>query len=338
MAYGQVGACLLFGVVYLGVLFRTLTGVELHAGAFAVLVFKTVVEVGASFYGFAFLFCALAYLLPRPGRPRRAGRAAAACRGAAGGPAVPAGRRPLPVLRGRRPGGAGQPRRPALPGPLALFVHDDSRSARRARRSTGRWPRCGRRTRASRWSSLRRPTREGGKPGAVNYLLGETAHRYAFFLLCDNDSVAFDPHTVERVLPAFADGRVAVVQCRNVAAPSPGYSPVNRQLARSIDAFDVFLRAYARFGWQPFVGHNAFLRTRAVLEAGGMTPGYFADDLDLTLRLNLRGYRVVYAPEVRLGRSTPPATTRSGGAATSGPTAACRSCGPTGRGCWPARA
>jgi GT2 family glycosyltransferase len=153
---------------------------------------------------------------------------------------------------------------------------------------------------------LRRPRREGGKAGAVNYVLEQTAHLYAFFLLCDNDSTALDPRTVERALPYFADERVAVVQCRSVAVDSPGYCPANRLLARSIDAFDVFLTTWARFGWRPFIGHNALLRTRAVREAGDFTPGYFADDLDMTVRLNLRGHAVVYAPEIAIGEKHPP--------------------------------
>ena len=99
---------------------------------------------------------------------------------------------------------------------------------------------------------LRRPTPEGGKPGAVNYLLRETAHRYDFFLLCDNNSVAFDPHTVERALPAFADGRVAVAQSRNVVAPSPGEDAQVRDAEEQARAHLPVRQHLARpAGWRP---------------------------------------------------------------------------------------
>jgi len=153
---------------------------------------------------------------------------------------------------------------------------------------------------------LRRPQRTGGKPGAVNYVLEQTGHLYQYFLLCDNDSTAIDPLAIEKALPYFRDERVAVVQCRSVSVENPHYCWINRLLSRSTDVFHVFLTISSRFGWRPFIGHNAFLRTCAVLEAGAFTPGYFADDLDFTIRLNLRGYAVVYAPEVQLAEKHPP--------------------------------
>src|SRR5207249_11684920 len=102
------------------------------------------------------------------------------------------------------------------------------------------------------------------------------------------DSVALDSEALHRALPYFADARVAIVQCRSVGVDRPGDGAMRRALAKSVDAFDVILYAAARFGWQPFIGHNAILRTAAVQEVGGLTPGYFSDDLDLTIRLNLR--------------------------------------------------
>ena len=66
------------------------------------------------------------------------------------------------------------------------------------------------------------------------------------------------------------------------------------------------MSVYARFGWQPFIGHNAILRTSAVQEVSGFTPGFFSDDLDLTVRLNLKGYRVKYGHDLLMGETHPP--------------------------------
>jgi cellulose synthase/poly-beta-1,6-N-acetylglucosamine synthase-like glycosyltransferase len=47
------------------------------------------------------------------------------------------------------------------------------------------------------------------------------------------------------------------------------------------------------------------LRTKAILEQGGFTPGFFSDDLDMTIRLNLKGLKVVYAADIVMGEKHP---------------------------------
>jgi cellulose synthase/poly-beta-1,6-N-acetylglucosamine synthase-like glycosyltransferase len=153
---------------------------------------------------------------------------------------------------------------------------------------------------------LRRPEKEGGKPAAINHVLERTGDLYEVFLLCDNDSVAIGPDTLLRLVPRMADPRVAAVQCRNVSVEDPRACLVNRVLCRAIDVFHLILSMAQRFGWCPFVGHNALVRTEAVRAVGGMTPGCFADDIDLTVRWNLTGRRVEYAGDVPFGEQHPP--------------------------------
>jgi GT2 family glycosyltransferase len=193
-------------------------------------------------------------------------------------------------------------------GPLHVVIHDDSRDED-ARLGVDRM--AARLGVARPWSVrvLRRPDKSGGKAGAVNYVLDHTAHEYDFFLLCDNDSTILDPDTLQRALCHMASPRGAGVQFRSVAVPDPGYCRVNRRLAESIGAFHAFLAPAARFGWMPFIGHNALLRTAAVRHVGGLTPDFFSDDLDLTVRLNLAGGRIVYAPEIEMGEKHPPSYT-----------------------------
>src|ERR687888_560813 len=100
---------------------------------------------------------------------------------------------------------------------------------------------------------------------------------------------------VRRALEYMESSDIAGVQFRSVPVADPGYCGANRRLAESIGAFHAFLAPAARFGWMPFIGHNALLRTSAVRRVGGFTPGFFSDDLDLTVRLNLAGYRIRYA-------------------------------------------
>lgn len=153
---------------------------------------------------------------------------------------------------------------------------------------------------------LRRPDKVGGKPGAINWVLEQQRGRADFLLLCDNDSIAVDADCLAALLRPMADERVAVVQARNVPVTEPSQCTINRSASRAIDVFHLFLDVGSRLGWMPFVGHNALLRIAAVEQVGGMQPGCFADDIDLTLRLQLAGFRTSYAPHVAIGERHPP--------------------------------
>jgi hypothetical protein len=152
---------------------------------------------------------------------------------------------------------------------------------------------------------LRRPDRTGGKPGAVNYVLARLGGRYPFLVLADNDSTAVDPRFLECALPLAEDPRVAAVQFRNVGVPAAGEGRVNVLLRRAIEVFDLFARHQSRHGMPLFVGHNALLRAAAVEDAGGLREGVFADDIDLSIRLVRRGWRIAYAPDIPFGETHP---------------------------------
>lgn len=191
-------------------------------------------------------------------------------------------------------------------GPMYLVIHDDSTD-----------PSVNRETEeiASHLSSvnerinvqvLRRKQKTGGKAGAMNYVLGETAHLYDYFILCDNDSTVLQPDIIEKSLPFFQEREIAIVQYRSLGIIRKDYCKANFVLRKSIDAFHANMSVYSRFGWQPFIGHNAMLRTAAIREVNGFTPGFFSDDLDVTVRLNLKGYRVKYGHDLHMGETHPP--------------------------------
>jgi cellulose synthase/poly-beta-1,6-N-acetylglucosamine synthase-like glycosyltransferase len=293
LAYLVLASTALFAVAYVAVLVRALGGVDPSALELAVIAVKTAVEIGASSYGFTFLFSSVLYLAAR--EPRRV-------------PTVLSERPPVGIVylccNDFDAGALESLTTLRYGGRLVLVIHDDSAPAAHATIDAEV-----ERLRAVAGVEillLRRPVREGGKPGALNYVLAETGDLYESFLLCDNDSTTVDEHAIERAMAYMADPSVAVVQCRSVAIDSASYCTVNRLLAPSVNIFHLFLATYARFGWLPFIGHNAVLRTRAVQEAGGFTPDYFSDDLDLTVRLNLRGHSVAYASEIHFGEKHPP--------------------------------
>lgn len=293
MVYTVLCSATLFSTAYVWEVYRAVHQAELSFVVIGLLVFKTAVEVCASYYGFAFVFIAAAYLLRKEPAPEfklgnqlpPVGLIYLCC-----GDLDCSALFSLASLTYR--------------GKLYLIVHDDCTSAAQ-RKEVDKAVEKLRRKSNHEVLLFRRPTKEGGKPGATNYVLAQTTHLFEYFLLCDNDSTALDPLTIEKALPYFQDPKIAIVQCRSVGVVDTNTCYVNRLLSRSIDAFHVFLTTYSRFGWQPFVGHNALLRTEAVREVGGFTPGFFSDDLDLTVRLNLRGYKVAYAPEIQFGEKHP---------------------------------
>jgi GT2 family glycosyltransferase len=286
-----------FSVVYVAHVIGTVSDIHLSLGGWALLASKTAVELVAAGYGIAYTSSAIAFLLmrdataPDTGATPRLPRIGLVylCCDDADADALES----LALL--------------SYTGPLALVIHDDGRDPA-AHASIDSLADRLRNQRDWDVRVLRRPERVGGKAGAVNYVLDHSGHLYDFWLLCDNDSTVLDPATVDRALNHMRDD-VAIVQLRSVPVENAAYCSVNRRLAESIGAFHAFLAPASRYGWMPFIGHNALLRTQAVQSVGGLTPGFFSDDLDLTVRLNLAGYRVVYAPDVRMGEKHPPSYT-----------------------------
>lgn len=295
IAYSVVISTTLFAFFYVRFLEARLAGTDLAWFALALLAIKTLVEVAASFYAFAYLFNAVAYLfISQPAHPSIERFRDTPAIGLLYFCCDDLDEDALRSLRGL-----------SYLGPIYLILHDDS-SHPETREAVDRLADSFRRW--NRWDVivLRRPLRIGGKPGAVNYVLDRTSHLYEYFLLLDNDSTVVDREMIQKILPYFERPDVAAVQCRPMAAESRTYCTANRLLARAIGAFHVILFPCARFGWVPFVGHNAMLRTHHVMSVGGFTPGFFSDDLDLTVRVNLEGLSVLYAPDIRMAEKHPP--------------------------------
>ena len=300
VAYATFLFTVLFASGYTAYILHSVAHANLSVGAWIVLAGKTTVEVVAGAYGIAFLTSAIAFLSMR--EPELAGHPRI---DVDAGPAVgiiylccdDADWSALESLT-----------RLSYRGALRVVIHDDSRDEA-ARAAVDRMAAHLSRLRDWQVRVLRRPDKSGGKAGAVNYALEQSAHEYEYFLLCDNDSTVLDPDMIDRALDHLRVATVAGVQFRSVPVADPGYCRANRRLAESIGAFHAFLAPAARFGWMPFIGHNALLRTWAVRQVGGLTPDFFSDDLDLTVRLNLAGFRIAYAPEIEMGEKHPPSYT-----------------------------
>jgi len=143
---------------------------------------------------------------------------------------------------------------------------------------------------------LRRCERTGFKAGALAAGLGET--RGAFVAIFDADSVPA-PDFLRETIPHFADGQVAVVQAR--------WGHLNREfslltIAQSLGIDGHFAVEQSARSWGNlflnFNGTAGVWRKAAVEDAGGWTHDTLTEDLDLSYRAQLRGWRIVYRPDL----------------------------------------
>ena len=146
-------------------------------------------------------------------------------------------------------------------------------------------------------SHVRRPGREGYKAGALRYGLEETDGE--FIAIFDADFVP-KPDFLRRTIPYFLqDERVGMVQTRW------GHLNENESLLTRLQGFGLdahFLieqvgRTFAGF-FINFNGTGGVWRRSCIADAGGWHIDTLTEDLDLSYRAQLRGWRFVYRPEI----------------------------------------
>ena len=152
---------------------------------------------------------------------------------------------------------------------------------------------------------VRRPHRAGFKAGAL--AAGLTRSEAEFVAIFDADFVP-EPDFLERTLPLFDVGSdVACVQGR-WGHLNRNQSLLTRAQAIGIDAH-FFVQQLARAAAGKFLNFNGTAgvwRTSAVADAGGWCGDTLTEDLDLSYRAQLRGWRIVFDPAVRVRAELPP--------------------------------
>jgi len=143
---------------------------------------------------------------------------------------------------------------------------------------------------------LHRRERAGFKAGALAAGLKEAAGE--FVAIFDADFVP-PPEFLRRTLPYFADPGVAVVQARWDHL-NRDFSLLTTAQALGIDGhFVVEQSARHRGGlFLNFNGTAGVWRRLAIDDAGGWTHDTLTEDLDLSYRAQLRGWRIEYRPEI----------------------------------------
>lgn len=151
----------------------------------------------------------------------------------------------------------------------------------------------------------RRPHREGYKAGALAAGLATASGEFVAVFDADFMPTA---DFLRRTLPEFADDRVAFVQGR-WGHLNDDASPLTRMQVPAIDGHFLVEQQARGIGghWFNFNGTAGVWRTRAIADAGGWQCDTLTEDLDLSYRAQLRGWRGVYRPDVVVPAELPAA-------------------------------
>jgi len=152
---------------------------------------------------------------------------------------------------------------------------------------------------------LHREKRDGFKAGALQMALRASTGQ--FIAIFDADYVP-KPNLLKEMIPyLYVDERVAFVQARC------GY--LNRESSWITKAYSLAIDGYflidqrARFAGNllaHFSGTNGIFRRRALEQVGGWHSDTLVEDLDLSVRLQLAGWKYLYAPNVYCSGEIPP--------------------------------
>lgn len=143
---------------------------------------------------------------------------------------------------------------------------------------------------------VRRPNRHGYKAGALDYGL-DTA-RGEFIAIFDADFIP-QPSFLRELIHHFTDPKIGMVQTR--------WGHVNRDASLLTQVQALMLDGHhlvensARFGsgcFFNFAGTGGMWRRAAIDAAGGWEHDTLTEDLDLSYRAQLAGYRFVYRPDI----------------------------------------
>ena len=152
---------------------------------------------------------------------------------------------------------------------------------------------------------LRRPNRSGYKAGALQAALARTDEE--FIAIFDADYIPSADFLLRSVPYLAGDERLAIVQGR-WSFVNKDSSLLTQAISHIIDVHFLIEQPgrYAAGLFQNFNGSGGVLRKKAILEAGGWQADTLAEDLDLSYRMQVRGYHILYLRDLLVPGEIPP--------------------------------
>lgn len=143
---------------------------------------------------------------------------------------------------------------------------------------------------------IRRTDRSGYKAGALQYGMGLTGA--SFIAIFDADFLP-DSHFLKATIPQFQDPEIGVVQTR-WGHTNKNYSLLTRLQAFGLDAhFTVEQVGRSHAGsFINFNGTAGIWRKETITDAGGWSADTLTEDLDLSYRAQLKGWKFIYREDI----------------------------------------
>jgi cellulose synthase/poly-beta-1,6-N-acetylglucosamine synthase-like glycosyltransferase len=152
---------------------------------------------------------------------------------------------------------------------------------------------------------LRRNSRKGFKAGALQAALEMTGEEY--IVVFDADFIPA-PDFLNRTIPYFeADEKLGIIQSRWTHT-NRDYNTLTKAIAIGIDVHFLIEQAgrYASGCFQNFNGSGGVLKRKAIIDAGSWQADTLAEDLDISYRIQLKGYHFLYIRDLQSPGEIPP--------------------------------
>ena len=150
---------------------------------------------------------------------------------------------------------------------------------------------------------VRRATRKGYKAGALKHAMKTTDTELVAIFDAD-----FIPPTwfLKRAIPHFATSKIGLVQCR-WGHVNEDYSTITQVQALSID-FHFLVEQKAKSNSNLFMNFNGtagIWRRECIEDAGGWHTATLVEDLDLSYRAQMKGWKCLFLPDIVVDAELP---------------------------------
>ncbi len=150
---------------------------------------------------------------------------------------------------------------------------------------------------------VRRGTRKGYKAGALKYAMQTT--NTEFVAIFDADFIPPE-WFLKRAIPHFSKPDIGLIQCR-WGHVNENYSSITRAQALSLD-FHFLIEQKAKSNSHLFMNFNGtagIWKRTCIEDAGGWHTATLVEDLDLSYRAQMKGWKCVFLPDIVVDAELP---------------------------------
>jgi len=150
---------------------------------------------------------------------------------------------------------------------------------------------------------IRRGTRKGYKAGSLKYAMKST--NTDFVAIFDADFIP-PRWFLRKAIPYFSEPKIGLVQCR-WGHVNENYSAITQAQALSLD-FHFLIEQKAKSNshlYMNFNGTAGIWRRECIDDAGGWHTATLVEDLDLSYRAQMKGWKCVFLPDIVVNAELP---------------------------------